>query len=64
MRPGDVLALNPMVIHRSMPNRSERTRFSIDFRFFGDADTSAKHFLDLRTWQVVAPEEGAQHEDL
>jgi ectoine hydroxylase-related dioxygenase (phytanoyl-CoA dioxygenase family) len=64
MEPGDVLMLNSTVIHRSVPNRSDQTRFSIDFRFFGDADTSTKHFLDLRTWRVVAPQGDEQHENL
>jgi len=55
MTPGDVLIFNPYVVHASMPNVSNKTRFSIDCRFFGsDAETS-KHYLDMTTWSVVAP---------
>lgn len=55
MRPGDVLVFNNLLIHQSMPNLSNNTRFSIDYRFFGDLDTSQKHYLDMQSWQVVAP---------
>ena len=55
MAPGDVLIFNPYVVHGSMPNISNKIRFSIDCRFFGsDAETS-KHYLDMTTWSVVAP---------
>jgi Phytanoyl-CoA dioxygenase (PhyH) len=55
MAPGDILMFNPYVVHGSMPNLSNRIRFSIDCRFFGsDAETS-KHYLDMTTWSVVAP---------
>lgn len=53
MKPGDALIFNQQVIHASMPNRSNRTRYSIDYRFF--AGSSAKHYLDLQTSTVVAP---------
>lgn len=52
---GDVLVLNKWVIHRSMPNRSRRTRYSIDSRYFGADDTSSKHYLDMQTFKVIAP---------
>jgi hypothetical protein len=53
--PGDALLLNPYVIHESMPNRSNRIRQSVDYRFFAAPVTSTKHYLELSTWQVVAP---------
>jgi len=52
---GDVLLLNPFIIHGSAANRSDRTRVSIDFRFFGGDGASAKHHLDMQTWRVVEP---------
>lgn len=55
MQPGDVLALNPYLLHQSMPNQSDHTRISIDFRFFGKDHHSTKHFLDMQSWTVVAP---------
>jgi len=57
---GDILVLNRWIIHESMPNRSGRTRFSIDFRFFGERDTSDKHYLDMQTWQVIPPRRAEQ----
>lgn len=57
IRPGDALALNPWILHRSMPNTSTRARISIDFRFFGENGSSRKHYLDLQSWRVVAPAE-------
>lgn len=55
MRPGDVLVFNPMIIHASMPNVSQRTRYSIDFRFFSALQESTKHYLDLQSMEVIAP---------
>ncbi|MDE1145422.1 MAG: phytanoyl-CoA dioxygenase family protein [Azospirillaceae bacterium] len=55
MRPGDVLLLNRWIVHESVPNRSSRTRLSIDFRFFGAGSHSTKHHLDCQTWTVIAP---------
>lgn len=55
MVPGDVLIFNKLLIHQSMPNVSDRTRFSVDYRFFRESDTSSKHYLDMQSWQVVAP---------
>ena len=57
MSPGDVLIFNKLLIHRSMPNLSDRIRFSMDYRFFGDQDSSSKHYLDMSTGQVIAPNE-------
>lgn len=53
MKPGDALIFNPFVIHASMPNRSARTRYSIDYRFFSGPST--KHYLDLQTRAVIPP---------
>jgi hypothetical protein len=58
LEPGDVLVLNPWVVHASRPNRSGRIRLSVDCRFFGSDGRSDKHHLDLRTWQVVEPPAG------
>lgn len=52
---GDILLLNKFVIHASMPNRSDKTRLSIDFRFFDDKNTSTKHYLDMQSMVVNAP---------
>jgi len=51
--PGDVLLLNRWVLHASAPNLSERTRLSVDCRFF--TGQSQKHALDLQHWQVLEP---------
>jgi Phytanoyl-CoA dioxygenase (PhyH) len=55
MQPGDLLIFQKMVIHESLPNLSDQPRFSIDYRFFGSWETSAKHYLDMESWQVVEP---------
>jgi ectoine hydroxylase-related dioxygenase (phytanoyl-CoA dioxygenase family) len=55
LEPGDVLFLDKWIVHRSMPNRSERTRMSIDYRFFAPPHTSTKHYLDVTTRIVHAP---------
>jgi ectoine hydroxylase-related dioxygenase (phytanoyl-CoA dioxygenase family) len=55
LAPGDVVVMSNETVHESMPNRSERTRLSVDFRFFGDNSRSSKHYLDLAERRVVAP---------
>jgi ectoine hydroxylase-related dioxygenase (phytanoyl-CoA dioxygenase family) len=60
MVPGDVLIFNPYVVHGSMPNVSDKIRYSIDCRFFGSDGKSSKHYLDLATWSVTAPEKVEQ----
>jgi len=55
LAPGDVVVMSNETVHESMPNRSGRTRLSIDFRFFGDNSRTSKHFLDLTQRRVVAP---------
>ena len=55
MEPGDVLLLNRWIVHGSAPNRSDKTRISVDYRFFGEPAQSNKHYLDLQTLDVVAP---------
>lgn len=57
LKVGDVLLMSKWIIHASMPNRSARTRLSIDYRFFGERDSSAKHHLDLQSETVIAPGE-------
>jgi len=52
---GDILVMNKYIIHSSMPNISNRTRISTDFRFFGSEDQSSKHYLDLDRNIVVDP---------
>ena len=55
LAPGDVVVMGNETVHESMPNRSQRTRLSVDFRFFGDNTRSSKHYLDLAERRVVAP---------
>jgi hypothetical protein len=55
LAPGDVVVMGNETVHESMPNRSARTRLSVDFRFFGDNARSSKHYLDLAARRVVAP---------
>jgi hypothetical protein len=55
LAPGDVVVMASETVHESMPNRSARTRLSVDFRFFGDNSRSSKHYLDLAARRVVAP---------
>jgi ectoine hydroxylase-related dioxygenase (phytanoyl-CoA dioxygenase family) len=55
LAPGDVVVMGNETVHESMPNRSARTRLSVDFRFFGDNSGSSKHYLDLAERRVVAP---------
>jgi ectoine hydroxylase-related dioxygenase (phytanoyl-CoA dioxygenase family) len=51
---GDVLLLSDWVVHASVPNASQHTRRSIDYRFFAGG-RSAKHALDLETFAVIEP---------
>ena len=55
MAAGDVLIFNRFLAHKSMANVSNRIRFSLDLRFFTDRDHSDKHYLDMTTWKVIAP---------
>jgi len=55
LAPGDVVVMGNETVHESMPNRSPRTRLSVDFRFFGEASRSSKHYLDLAARRVIAP---------
>jgi hypothetical protein len=55
LAPGDVVVMGNETVHESMPNRSTCTRLSVDFRFFGEASRSSKHYLDLAERRVVAP---------
>lgn len=55
LAPGDVVVMGNETVHESMPNRSQRIRLSVDFRFFGDNSRSSKHYLDLTQRRVVAP---------
>ena len=55
MNPGDCLVLNRWVVHASVPNTSDRTRISTDFRFFPGREKSTKHYLDMQQWRVIDP---------
>jgi len=55
MVPGDILLLNEFIVHESVPNISDHTRYSVSMRFFGNDFESTKHYLDLETWQVIVP---------
>lgn len=52
---GDILVFNKWLIHASAGNQSDRTRLSLDMRFFAAPDTSTKHHLDLQTGAVIEP---------
>lgn len=52
---GDVVLLHSSTWHRSMPNRGEYARLSVDYRFWGEQTTSTKHYLDLAANKVVEP---------
>lgn len=56
IKAGDVLAINKLVIHGSTANRSNRTRISTDFRFFGGRDHSSKHYLDMQQRKIISPQ--------
>lgn len=53
MKVGDALILNPYIVHESKGNSSNKTRFSIDFRFFPKSVNSTKYFLDCKTNKVI-----------
>jgi ectoine hydroxylase-related dioxygenase (phytanoyl-CoA dioxygenase family) len=55
MKPGDAILFGPTLIHGSVPNISDRTRFSLDMRFFPESGYSSRHVLDLQTWAVLEP---------
>ena len=55
MQPGDLLVFHMRTIHESLPNTSDRVRLSLDYRFFGSAASSTKHYYDLDTRRVVPP---------
>jgi ectoine hydroxylase-related dioxygenase (phytanoyl-CoA dioxygenase family) len=52
MNAGDILILNKFIIHGSRFNQSNKTRISIDFRFFGEHARSNKHYLDIQQRKV------------
>ncbi len=52
---GDALLLNKWIIHESVPNTSNRIRYSIDTRYFSGREQSSKHLLDMQTWRVIEP---------
>lgn len=54
LEPGDAVILSPHIIHASAPNTSDRIRFSMDLRVFGEHATSAKHHMNLDTLEVRA----------
>ena len=44
---GDVLLLNPYVIHESMPNISEELRINLDLRFYKASVDANKYWLSV-----------------
>jgi ectoine hydroxylase-related dioxygenase (phytanoyl-CoA dioxygenase family) len=61
LRRGDALLIDEHLLHASAPNRSTRTRLSIDLRVFGDHGVTTKHYLDCQDWTVYAPPAGKRH---
>lgn len=55
MKKGSILILNRWIIHASAANQSNSTRYSIDYRFFGENDSSIKHYLNMQTGVVIPP---------
>ncbi|RXZ33727.1 phytanoyl-CoA dioxygenase [Oxalobacteraceae bacterium CAVE-383] len=55
IKAGDILLLNQNIVHGSALNSSDQTRISIDFRIFGEQDSSTKHYLDLQTMHIFEP---------
>lgn len=55
MEPGDVLIFDPHTVHSSAPNRSNHTRYSVDFRFFSDEVSSTKHYFDFEKNEIIPP---------
>ncbi len=53
MELGDAVILSKDCLHASMPNLSDRPRVSVDYRFFGEATGSSKHYLDLAEDRIV-----------
>ena len=52
---GDLVVMGKRTMHESMPNSSDRTRLSCDFRLFGEQSHSTKHYLDIAANTIVAP---------
>jgi len=50
---GDVVLLSPAIVHASVPNTSERIRFSMDLRVFGAGVRSEKHHMNLKTLETI-----------
>ena len=55
MEPGDLLLFTKTTIHGSMENLSDRTRFSLDLRYFPSNIHSSKHYLDPKKGVIHAP---------
>lgn len=52
---GDIIVFGPKLLHGSRPNRSNRIRYSIDYRFFPSRQPTSKHYYDLEHRVVIAP---------
>ena len=55
MSPGDALLFCPELLHASHPNRSDRVRCSIDYRFFAASTPTSKHCYDPTSRTVIPP---------
>lgn len=55
MSPGDVLIFSKTCIHSSMPNLSNKIRYSLDLRIFPTRLGSEKHYLRLNTGELYEP---------
>ena len=56
LMPTDIVVMDRTTVHESMANRSNRTRLSADYRFFGEGARSTKHYLDIARGVLVAPQ--------
>lgn len=53
LNPGDLIIFNNNLIHESLPNKSNYTRYSLDFRFFGKAKNSKKTYYSFKNKKII-----------
>ena len=55
LRRGDALVFHSMCVHKALPNRTDRFRISMDFRFQSSAEPVCERSLDLSTGTLNWP---------